>query len=159
MLGCATTVSTHTLVIFYFLRKRFYFLCMYVCVILQLATEEECWKKGGEGRQGITGELLRTDAGDKIIIVKVEYSSRERSGLGATMAHQLKVKKAKSEERKQVKVIKAKSETFLKVTSLALSQGRDSMPVARRASFDIARSKVPLAFAVFEEHQGPSFHV
>ena len=30
------------------------------------------------------------------IIVKVEYSSRERSGLGATMAHQLKVERSKS---------------------------------------------------------------
>ena len=29
------------------------------------------------------------------IIVKVEYSSRERSGLGATMAHQLKVERSK----------------------------------------------------------------
>ena len=30
------------------------------------------------------------------IIVKVEYSSRERSGLGATMAHQLKIERSKS---------------------------------------------------------------
>ena len=38
-----------------------------------------------------------------------------------------KVKKAKSEEREKVKVVKAKSETFLKVRSLTLSQSRDSM--------------------------------
>ena len=31
----------------------------------------------------------------KIIIVKVEYSSRKRSGLGATMVHQLKVERSK----------------------------------------------------------------
>ena len=31
----------------------------------------------------------------KIIIVKVEYSSRERSGLGATMAPQLEVERSK----------------------------------------------------------------
>ena len=31
----------------------------------------------------------------KIIIVKLEYSSRDRSGLGATMAHQLKVERSK----------------------------------------------------------------
>ena len=39
--------------------------------------------------------LLRTDAGDKIIIVKVKYSSRKRSCLGACMAHQLKVERSK----------------------------------------------------------------
>ena len=32
----------------------------------------------------------------KIIIVKVEYSSHERSGLGGTMARQLKVERSKS---------------------------------------------------------------
>ena len=34
--------------------------------------------------------LLRTDAGDKIIIVKVKYSSRKRSCLGASKNHLLK---------------------------------------------------------------------
>ena len=32
----------------------------------------------------------------KIILVKAEYSYRERSGLGATMAHQLKVERSKT---------------------------------------------------------------
>ena len=45
------------------------------------------------------------------IIVKVEYSSRERSGLGATMAHQLKVERSKSCGQQKVKQKQSKSKS------------------------------------------------
>ena len=54
----------------------------------------QCQREGREGNR-LQESFSRTDVRDKIIIVKVEYSFCERSGLGAIRAHQLKVERSK----------------------------------------------------------------